>query len=294
MSHLTSLVSDHHEQPSSHRVDEWRPNTVSDNEFRVFSQLILERAGIEIPAEKRSLLEVRLNKRIRALGLKSFAEYLTLLLHEPEGRELTEFTNALTTNTTAFFREEFHFEYLQQHLTSKLTAEDVYFWSAACSSGEEVYSLAMVCEQFAQSHPEFNYKILGTDIDTERLAMCGDAIYDNEKLEEIPNLMQLKYLSPKSPDKNHFAISSELRRHIKFRQHNLIDYDTSPGISFNYIFLRNVLFYFPKANVQQVVRKLERHLEPGGLLFVGLTESLHHFDTQLLQVAPSVYQKPLD
>ncbi|MCL1039926.1 hypothetical protein L2750_22765 [Shewanella submarina] len=280
-------------QVSCQNLDEWQSSNVSDNEFKVFSKLILEQAGIEIPPEKRSLLEVRLNKRVRTLGLNSFSEYLAMLLHDREHTELTEFINALTTNTTAFFRESFHFDYLLQHLESNPAGKDTYFWSAACSSGEEVYTLAMVCEEFSRTHPEFTYKVLGTDIDTERLAMSTEAIYEKDKLEEIPHLMQLKYLSPTSPDPAHFAIAAELKRHIKFRQHNLIAFDASPGITFNYIFLRNVLFYFPMENIRQVISKLERHLSPGGLLFVGLTETLHHLDTELIQVAPSVYQKPL-
>jgi len=281
---LESSASSHNQSPS-----------LSPKEFDYLSQLIHTKAGIFVPRNKIGMLEGRLVKRLRLLGLKDFSQYILFLKQDSAGKEFEFFVNALTTNKTEFFREKVHFEHLKDVLERQHKQDTVFIWSAACSSGEEVYTLAMLCEELRLDAPAFDYRILGTDIDTERLKMSATGIYEKSTMSNTPPIYQQKYMESinHSNDNsyNNFKVGAKLRRRVKFRQHNLIDFDDNLPINFNFIFLRNVLFYFAKDNAEKIVRKLVSRLQPGGLFFVSLTETLRDMDVGLTQVGPSVYQK---
>ncbi|KXF82442.1 CheR family methyltransferase [Enterovibrio coralii] len=261
-------------------------------EFNYFAELIFQHAGIKLGIEKRKMLEIRLSKRLRALNLTSFSDYLCALKRDMGGRELIEFTNAVTTNKTEFFREEYHFDFLHEDILAKRHPESVFIWSAACASGEEPYSIAMLCEEIKRERANFDYRVLATDVDTQRLAMSESGVYAKDKLEEIPQKYIDRYVSRHRFDAaGDIQVSEAIRHYVKFRQHNLIHYPEKFGIQFHYIFLRNVLFYFDRQTSEKVVRALLSQLQMGGLFFVGLTETLQYMDVGLKQVGSSVYQK---
>lgn len=265
---------------------------MTPQEFEFFSALIFQHAGIKLEKEKRSMLEMRLYKRLSALQLRSFQQYMQVLQQDTNGAELVAFTNLVTTNKTSFFREQRHFKVLRRDILAQPKTEKTFIWSAACSSGEEAFSLAMQCESIKGEQPRFDYRILATDVDTQRLEMCANAEYADEQRTDIPTLFQHQFIERVTHKKNTFTVAERLKQNIKFRQHNLIHYPEKFGIQFHYIFLRNVLFYFPRSTGEKVVRALVSQLQPGGLFFVGLTESLQHMDVGLELVDVSVYRKP--
>ncbi|MGF1766775.1 protein-glutamate O-methyltransferase CheR [Enterovibrio makurazakiensis] len=267
--------------------------SMTQQEFTYFSNLIFQHAGIKLENEKRSMLEMRLYKRLNALKLSSFGEYMRVLQQDASGVELIAFTNQVTTNKTSFFREKRHFHFLRDNIINHPRPEKTFIWSAACSSGEEAFSLAMQCEAIKHERANFDYRILATDVDTQRLDMCALGEYPNEEREDIPKLFQHQFTQRVPHNDSMFMVADSLKRNIKFRQHNLIHYPEKFGIQFHYIFLRNVLFYFPRSTGEKVVRALVSQLEPGGLFFVGLTESLQHMDVGLELVDVSVYRKPM-
>ncbi|MGF1708234.1 protein-glutamate O-methyltransferase CheR [Enterovibrio baiacu] len=265
---------------------------MTPEEFGFFSALIFEHVGIKLENEKRSMLEMRLYKRLSALQLRSFHQYMQVLQQDTNGTELVAFTNLVTTNKTSFFREQRHFDVLRRDILAQPKTEKTFIWSAACSSGEEAFSLAMQCESIKGEQPHFDYRILATDVDTQRLEMCANAEYTDEQRTDIPTLFQHQFVERVMHKGNTFTVAERLKQNIKFRQHNLIHYPEKFGIQFHYIFLRNVLFYFPRSTGEKVVRALVSQLQPGGLFFVGLTESLQHMDVGLELVDVSVYRKP--
>ncbi|MEE8058609.1 MAG: protein-glutamate O-methyltransferase CheR [Pseudomonadales bacterium] len=266
--------------------------SLTRKEFEFFCELIHDHAGIDIASDKVLMVEGRLSKRLRALGLSTFAEYGQYLKGHLSSKEFEFFINTLTTNKTEFFREDFHFDYLQKILAQQAKFDTAYIWSAACSSGEEVYSLAMVCEELREVNPSFDYKILGTDIDTEHIQMSEHGIYDRAHIANLPPLYQQKYFELSGQKGcGRIRVGAQLRGHVKFRKHNLIDYQDKIPVTFNVIFVRNVLFYFNKETTAKIVHKLVGRLEPGGLLFVSLTETLQGAEDILTCVEASIYQK---
>ncbi len=265
---------------------------LSPAEFDFFSRLILSKTGIEIKREKIGLMESRLRKRLTALKLDGYAQYKKMLSGDHAGREVGFFVNSLTTNKTEFFREQFHFETLRESLKQHYRHKTVYIWSAACSSGEEVYSLAMLCESIIKEDPAFDYKILGSDIDSDRVKSSTEGIYEADALSNMPKFqIQKHFTRTKVQGETLYRVGEPYRRNVKFMQHNLIDCSSRIPLTFDYIFLRNVLFYFSKNTAEKVVSKLVDSLVPGGLIFVGLTETLEHMDVGIVKVGASVYQK---
>lgn len=265
---------------------------LSNADFKFFSKLIYDKAGIDIPLEKKSLMENRLGKRLLALKLTQFSQYKQLLQGDAVGKELVLFTNSLTTNKTEFFRESLHFSYLKDLLEKHASNRMITLWSAASSSGEEAYTMAMMCEELAKTVPLFDYRILGTDIDTQRLQMAERGIYDIEAIANIPSTFQHEYFEAEgAQEQKQVKIGKKLRQRLKFRHHNLVEYGDLIPLDFDIIFLRNVLFYFDAHTAQQIVAKLVSQLKPGGFLFIGLTEKLHKIDPQLTYVESSIYQK---
>ena len=274
--------------------------TLSKHDFQQLSSFIYTNLGIKMPAAKSTMLTGRLSKRLRALELSSFSEYCDFLF-SPEGQEaeLVHLINVITTNKTDFFREPSHFDYLTQ--TALPTLRKVHnfagrnglkVWSAGCSTGEEPYTLAMVLAEVQASQPGFKFDILATDISTRVLDIARRAVYPMGLIEPVANQLCKKYLLKGVNNKNpQVRIVPELRKRVRFGRLNFMDENFGLPEKVDIIFCRNVIIYFDKQTQEKLMLKFCRFLNQGGYLFLGHSESLHGYDTPLVQVAPTIYRK---
>ncbi len=273
---------------------------LSSRDFARLSDLIYRACGILMPGTKKTMLETRLRKRLKALDLKSFSEYCDYLFSK-EGmiRESSPMIDLVTTNKTDFFREPDHFDYLvRKVLPDLLDNQDVgvrktlNLWSAACSTGEEPYTMAMVASEFKERCPGYRFSVLATDISTRVLEKGRIGIYDLERALPIPQEFKKKYLlRSKDRTKQVVKIAPALRSLVQFRRLNLMDktYDISEAV--HIIFCRNVIIYFDRKTQEQLLKRLCRYLAPQGYLFMGHSENLHGMDVPLVQVGPTVYRR---
>lgn len=265
--------------------------SISRQEFDRFRQLIFDQAGITLADSKMRLVTGRLAKRLRHHGLKSYGEYLRRLAQGGLGAgEMQTMVDLLTTNETHFFRESAHFEFLQQEVLSGLTpGRGVRIWSAACSTGEEPYSLAMTC---AETLGEGPWEVLGSDINTSVLAKARSGHYSMDRARGIPQPLLKRYcLKGKGSQEGTFLIIPELRRRVTFKQLNL-NASLSLRQPYDVIFLRNVMIYFSLATKQAVVARMLPLLKPGGHFVVGHSESLNGVTDELQLVKTTIYRKP--
>ena len=254
-----------------------------------------------MPNTKQQMLEARLQRRLRRLGMTGFDTYCDYLF-SPEGMraELTHMIDVVTTNKTEFFRESPHYDYLTQAVLpqllegSKIGRHKVLIWSAGCSTGEEPYTLAMVLSEFAKACPGFSFNILATDISTTVLEKAQLGVYDIDKISALPLLLQRRYFI-RGNDKNRFCarVIPEIRNNIQFRRLNLLDKEYRIRNQVDIIFCRNVFIYFNRVTQQSVIDKFIERLRPGGYLFLGHTETLAGTKSGLFSVAPAVFRKQL-
>jgi len=273
---------------------------LTGRDFERFSRLVYEQCGIRLPAHKQSMLETRLRKRLRALGLGSFEEYADLIFSGSgaEG-ELIRLIDVVTTNKTDFFREPAHFDFLTGTALPTLVEQfgagvdrPLKIWSAGCSTGKEPYTLAMVLSEFRQAHTDIRFEILGTDISTDVLDKAVRGIYAEEKAAPIPPALRRKYLlKARDPAAQQVRIVPELRGLVSFRRLNFMDEEYALRDSFDIIFCRNVLIYFDRPTQERLLSRLAGYLESGRFLFLGHSETLLGLSLPLRQMAPSVYRK---
>ena len=276
------------------------PATLRDREFQRFSSLIYDSVGIKMPPAKKTMLEARLQKRLKALAISSFEEYANYVFSQ-EGRasELVHLIDVVTTNKTDFFREPAHFEFMVKTAIpsilqgrSDLSREPLRIWSAGCSTGEEPYTLAMVLSEYADGRPDFRAAITATDICTQVLQTAKSAIYPEERTDPIPLNLKKKYLLRSREKSNALVrISPDLRSLVSFRRINFMDDDFGIAEKMDIIFCRNVVIYFDKPTQQTLMRKFHRQLRPGGYLFIGHSETLSGLDVDFKAVASTVYRK---
>jgi chemotaxis protein methyltransferase CheR len=275
---------------------------MSDRDFSRLSTFIEKEFGIKLPAPKKTMLEGRIRKRLRVLGLESFGQYCDYLFSSQGVEdEIVHMVNVVTTNKTDFFREPNHFEFLiQMSMPALIThqgsgiGKTFIVWSAGCSSGEEPYTLAMVLAAFAEKLPKlrFSFTIVATDISTQVLEKASKGIYGEDKIDPIPLTFRKKYLlRNKNKDLNLFRIAPELRSMVKFRRVNLLDHEFGFREELDIIFCRNVMIYFDRETQEKVLRKMHRLLCPGGFLFLGHSETMSGLDIPFIPVAPTVYMK---
>jgi len=247
----------------------------SQQDFDRVKKLIYDRAGISLSPSKKNMVYSRLSRRLRAKGFKNFREYL-LYLDKGDSAEWEEFTNALTTNLTAFFREEHHFPILGKHVDKRRHQSKIQIWCSAASTGEEPYSIAMtVVEAFKTFTPPVH--ILATDLDTSVLAKAQQGIYGMDRLEKLPKEKLKTFFQKGSGSHAGSArVRQELRNMITFRQLNLLDNNWPIRGPFDVIFCRNVMIYFDKPTQYQILKKFSPLLASDGLLFAGHSESFHH------------------
>lgn len=271
---------------------------LTDKDFKTLSSYIEKTTGIRMPEAKRIMMQSRLIGRLRALGFNNFSDYINYAFNEdPDGSELILLTDALTTNKTEFFRENDHFQYLERSVLPELAGNGIKspsFWSAGCSSGEEVYTISIVLRDYMRIHPEAfsNYHIFASDISTKVLDKAVNAVYEEASIEGIPYEKRRLYFLRSSDRSNpKVRIKRELRDCVSFRRLNLMDQTYNIRETFQVIFCRNVLIYFDKPTQEKIISKLIRHLVPGGFLFLGHSETILSMKLPLMTIAPTVYRK---
>jgi chemotaxis protein methyltransferase CheR len=265
-------------------------NTISDNEFGLFQRFIYDAAGITLSSAKKALVCGRLAKRLQACNLGSYSEYFKLLTSGQNGAEVQTAVDLLTTNETYFFREPKHFELLREAaLAARNKAQPFRVWSAASSTGEEAYSIAMV---LADTLGDAAWEVTGSDISTRVLQRARQAHYPMERCRQIPQTYLKRFcLRGIDEQQGTLLVDRTLRSRVQFMQVNLNT--TLPRLAaFDVIFLRNVMIYFNGDTKRQVVARILEQLKPGGFFCIGHSESLNDITTALIQVAPSIYRKP--
>jgi chemotaxis protein methyltransferase CheR len=271
---------------------------MSDKDFVRLSEFIRASCGIKLPPAKKTMLEGRLRKRLRALGIESFNRYCEFLF-SPGGSEseYIHMIDAVTTNKTDFFREPDHFDYLSARALPELVrllglGKKLNVWSAACSTGEEPYTLAMVLSEFAERCPGVGFSILATDISSAVLEKARSGIYQHDSVSPIPMPLRKKYLlKSKEKDKGLVRIVPQLRNAVRFGRLNFLEEEYGIDEPMAIVFCRNALIYFDRPTQEKIVTRLSEHLISGGYLFVGHSESLHGMDLPLVQMATTIYRK---
>jgi len=272
--------------------------TLSASDFERLRSLIHAESGINLNPDKKTMLEVRLRRRLHNLHISSCTEYCEYLFTpDTRDRELIHLLDAVTTNKTDFFREPDHFEFLASTALPDLerrmrTDRKLLVWSAGCSTGEEPYTLAMVLGEYAQSHAGFQFGVLATDLSTAVLDKARAGIFKSEVVRPVRPDLRRKYLMrSREPGSDLVRIVPELRAKVEFRRLNLMDADfglsEKPGI----VFCRNVIIYFDRQTQERLLRKLVRQLVPGGYFFAGHSESLQSMDLALVTAGPAIYRK---
>jgi len=264
-------------------------SSLSSREFELIRELAYRACGLDLKRGKEQLVSARLGKIIRHLKLRSFRDYYEWVVEDKSGRALTSMIDALTTNFTSFFRENAHFDFLRNGILPELgSTRQIRIWSAACSTGEEPYSLAMCV---LDALPKVDLKILATDISTRVLSAAERGLFDAERTEKLGMNMARKYfLRGQGQYQGWYRVRPEVRGLIQFRRLNLIEDVPDVGM-FDLISCRNVMIYFDRQTQQEVVSKLSAHIRCGGYLFIGHSESLNGMGHALQYVAPAIYHK---
>ena len=278
------------------------PKPITPKEYEFIRQTVYQYSRINLGPSKKELVMARLSKRLRALGLPSYKSYIDLL-KSPKGKdEMTNLIDSISTNHTYFFREIQHFNFLIEKIlpdvckeSSNVCNKTFRVWSAATSSGEEPYSIALVLEEYLKTKAKnWNWQIQCTDISTRILKKAEEGIFAKERLEKIRRDWLTKYF-----EKGHgeydgqYRVKAALKRNFKFTCLNLLGANYPFKDPYHVIFCRNVMIYFDRPTQEELVAKLERLLLPGGYLMIGHAESLTAIKHNLKMVKPAIYRKPL-
>ncbi|WP_435926872.1 protein-glutamate O-methyltransferase CheR [Dryocola sp. BD613] len=260
---------------------------LSDTHFRRICQLIYQRAGIVLADHKRDMVYNRLVRRLRTLGLDDFGRYLGMLESNANSAEWQAFINSLTTNLTAFFREGHHFPVLADHARKRNGEYRV--WSAAASTGEEPYSIAITLADALGMAPG-RWKVFASDIDTQVLEKAQSGVYRQEELKTLsPQQMQRYFMRGTGPHDGLVRVRSDLACHVEFGTVNLLDKQASIAGPFDAIFCRNVMIYFDKTTQQDILSRFVPLLKPGGLLFAGHSENFSNLSREFWLRGQTVY-----
>jgi chemotaxis protein methyltransferase CheR len=273
---------------------------LSQKSFNRFASYITSELGIKMPESKMTLVQSRLLRRTRELQLGSIDEYGEYFFTGSNGEEREYFINAITTNKTDFFREPEHFDYLVKTALPKLRAgldprmSRLNVWSAACSSGEEPYTLAMILSEYALKNAGLNFAILGTDISTKVLDLGRRGVYEEAQTAPVPAALRQKYLlRSKDRSSSLVRVSAALREKVSFHPLNFMSDNYRIQDKFDIVFCRNVLIYFERKTQESVIGKICRNINAGGYLFVGHSESLAGMDVPVKLVNTAVFRMPL-
>lgn len=265
------------------------PVALKKNEFEWISRFLYERTGIALNDGKQALVMGRLDKRLRKRDLLSYSDYFALLGRPGYEDETTVAIDLLTTNETYFFREPKHFDFLKNVAFPQYQRQkQIRIWSAASSSGEEAYTIAMTLAEYFQGS---DWEVIGTDISTRMLEKAQRGLYPMLAADKIPKPLLKKYcLKGRDEFEDFFLLDSSIRQRVHFSIANLIEPLPELGM-FEVIFLRNVMIYFDKDTKKRLVEKITTKLRTGGYFIVSHSESLNGLDSPLKLIAPSIYQK---
>jgi len=272
--------------------------SISKADFGRLCGLIYNQSGIVLGPDKKTMLELRIKRRLRSLSLDSYATYCEYLFEgHHEGEEIVQLIDVVSTNKTDFFREPDHFDFLVRTAVPELMERNesrrpLLIWSAGCSTGEEPYTLTIVLSEYANAHPGFRFKVLATDISTSVLGKAARGVFTTEVVAPVAAELRRKYfMRSRDRDSKLTRVIPELRQLVEFRRLNFMDADYGLAQKVDVFFCRNVIIYFDRATQEQILKKLCHELLPGGYAFVGHSETLHDMDLPLKAVAPALYQK---
>ena len=271
--------------------------TISGRDYARLCELIYAQAGIALGKERKTMLEVRIKRRLKVLELHSYSEYCDYLFgHEGLKDEIVHLIDVVTTNKTDFFRESGHFDFLVEkalpELTERISGRPMLIWSAGCSTGEEPYTMAIVLSEYALTHPGFRFRILATDISNLVLAKAELGVYPDDIVAPVAPVLRRKYfMRSREPGSEKQRVVPELRRLIEFRRLNFMDAEYGILEKVDAIFCRNVIIYFDRPTQERILQKLSDCLAPGGYMFVGHSETLHDMDLPLNPVGPALYRR---
>ncbi len=273
--------------------------TLTQKEFELFRELIYSESGISLNLSKKNLVQSRLQKRLREKSLNSFSDYYKFVINDQSRTELVHMIDCISTNKTHFFRESKHFDLLESRILPELIAakketadKTIRIWSAASSSGEEPYTLAMILNNHLEGQKNIEGKILATDISTNVLNKALIGVYGAEQMAEMPQAYIKKYLtSVRGEAQAMYKVKDAVKKLVTFRRLNLLELNASCNNRFDVIFCRNVMIYFDQQTRQELVRKYYQMLTDKGYLFLSHSETLSGRNLGFKFVQPAVYQK---
>ncbi len=274
---------------------------LTDKEFLAISEMVYKHCGIHLDDEKKELVRSRLSKRLRLLGYESYSDYMEFIGQDPSGEEFSSLIDAISTNFTSFFREKQHFDFLEKKflpglLENKAARSDYRLraWCAGCSSGEELYTIAITILDTIVDNLRWDVKILATDISTRMLIVASQGVYEQKKIEPLSPAQRQKYLTVShSKSEKLYEVKPEVKKMTIVRYLNFMD-DWPIQTRLDFIFCRNVMIYFDRPTQQKLISRFWDLLEPGGILFTGHSESLTGISHSFKYIEPAVYQKPAD
>lgn len=272
---------------------------IADKEFGQLKTLIKELTGINLTEQKKMLIVARLSKRLRVLGLSSFAQYYELLTETGNSSEIIHLINRITTNKTDFFRESHHFDFLKEVVLPRFYEEGMKngrrklrIWSAGCSSGEEPYTIAMTLQEFFHDKTGWDVKILATDLDTEILAKARNGVYLQDIVAPIPSAcLRENFKKGVGANNGLFMVKDKLKRMILFKRHNLTSEEFLLNEQIDIVFCRNVIIYFDEATKTRVINHFHDALRDDGILFLGHSESVIANDGRFKLIGNSTFCK---
>jgi chemotaxis protein methyltransferase CheR len=274
-----------------------RDESISGRDYARLRELIYAEAGIHLGPDKRTMLEVRIKRRLKILNLTSYGQYCDYLFGQAGLKnEINHLIDVVTTNKTDFFREPGHFSFLVgkvlPELAERIAGRRFLIWSAGCSTGEEPYTMAIVLSEYALAHPGFRFQVLASDISTVVLAKAEQGVYTDEIVAPVQPLLRRKYfMRSREPGSVRVRVVPELRQLVEFRRLNFMDADYGMAKKADAIFCRNVIIYFDRPTQERILQRLSNCLLPGGYMFVGHAETLHDMRLPLEPVAPALYRR---
>ena len=278
------------------RDEKTREFSFNDEDFNSLRTLVKTVTGITLADSKRELVYGRLSRRLRVLGLPSFRDYRDLLSSEEGKAEISEFTNAVTTNLTSFFRESHHFDYLREQFLAPRAADAsgsrrIRIWSAGCSTGEEPYSAAMTVAEALPDWHRWDIKILATDLDSEVLSRAQSRVYKEDRVKGMPAKRVNSFFEERAvAGAKQYTVSADIAAMISFRQLNLMHALPMKG-PLDVIFCRNVVIYFDKDTQRQLFARMAKLQRPGDLLFLGHSESLFKVSEAYTLIGKTIYRR---
>lgn len=264
---------------------------LNDRQFKKISRIVYDYSGIDLKRGKEALVRARLAKRLRILGMTGVEEYMTHIESAEGADELRAMLDIMTTNKTGFFREVEHFKYMEMEILPRLKNSRMRFWSAACSSGEEPYSIAISLMEKLRGIESKDVLILATDISSGMLKKVKDAVYSEENIRDLPKAFLHKYFNKVQKNPSIFyKVKDNVRSIVRVAWLNLMENWPMKG-TFNVIFCRNVMIYFDRPTQEKLINRFYEYLEPGGHLFVGHSEGLSGVQHNFNYIKPATYRK---